>query len=92
MTVQGVDMWWRYIPWPSYLLKAMIRKKVKPEDLGPDEAHRKSIFHRLSLLCVFLTWSGFGIAAYLFMQPRKDPKSLNLQRGSYVLDTGTQVT
>jgi len=58
------SIWWRYIPWPSYLLKALIRKRVKPEQLGPTEAHRKSIFHRLSLLYAFLTWTGLGVLLY----------------------------
>jgi hypothetical protein len=71
--VQGIDQWWRYIPWPSYLLKAIIRKRIKPEDLGPDEAHRRSLFHRLSYLYVFLTWSALGLGIYWMTLPKKKP-------------------
>lgn len=69
----GVDQWWRFIPWPSYLIKAMIRKRIKPEDLGPNEAHRKSIFHRLSILYVLLTWSALGLVFYWLSKPKKEP-------------------
>lgn len=68
----GVEQAWRFIPWPSYLLKAMIRKRISPEKLGPTEAHRKSIFHRLSIVYVLLSWSAVGIGLYLLFLPRKE--------------------
>jgi len=69
----GIDMWWRYIPWPSYLIKAIIRKKMNPEKLGPTEAHRKSAFHRLSILYGLLTWSALGFGVIWLCQPRVEP-------------------
>jgi len=69
----GIEQAWRYFPWPSYLIKAIIRKRIKPEDLGPSEAHRRTIFHKLSLLYVLLAWSGLGVAMYIFSLPRKEP-------------------
>ena len=51
----------------------MIRKRIKPEDLGPNEAHRKSIFHRLSILYVLLTWSALGLVFYWLSKPKKEP-------------------
>jgi len=61
----GIDQMWRYVPWPSLLLKAIVRKKMKPETLGPTEAHRRSAFHRLSLAYVALTWTCVGIGFYV---------------------------
>ena len=52
---------WTYLPWPSYWLKAYIRKKYKPEDFGPDEQYRRSMFHKLSYLYVLLAWTGLGV-------------------------------
>jgi len=66
----GIDTAWRYFPWPSYFLKAVIRKKMNPEKLGPTEAHRKSTFHRISILYIALAWTGVGVGAYLMFQPR----------------------
>jgi len=66
----GIDTWWRYLPWPSYLIKALIRRKIKPEKLGPDEEYRKSIFHRLSLFYAFITWVGMGVAIYWMIRVR----------------------
>jgi len=66
----GIDTWWRYLPWPSYLIKALIRKKMNPEKLGPDEEYRKSIFHRLSVFYAFVTWFGLGLAVYWMVKVR----------------------
>ena len=61
-----------YIPWPSYLIKAMIRRRYKKEDLGPTEEYRKSLFHRISILYAVLTWTGMGIALYIYLQPKTE--------------------
>jgi len=61
---------WAYLPWPSYFIKAIIRRRMKPEVLGPDEAHRKSIFHRLSLLYVLLAWTGAGVGIWVMSRPK----------------------
>ena len=43
---------------------------MNPEKLGPTEAHRKTTFHRISLLYIALAWTGVGVGAYLMFQPR----------------------
>jgi len=61
---------WAYLPWPSYFIKALIRRRIKPETLGPTEAHRKSTFHRLSIFYVFVTWTACGVAGWMWIQPK----------------------
>ena len=66
---------WTYIPWPSYFLKAYIRKKYKPEDFGPDEEYRRSIFHRLSYAYVIIAWTTLGVALFAFYKESPDPNN-----------------
>ena len=64
---------WTYFPWPSYWLKAFIRKKYKPEDFGPDEQYRRSMFHRLSYIHVIAAWTGVGVGILLLYKEGQDP-------------------
>ena len=57
-----------YFPWPSYLIKALIRKKFKPEDFGPDEEYRRSMFHRLSYVYALTVWTSIGCLVYVYYQ------------------------
>ena len=66
---------WTYLPWPSYFLKAFIRKKYKPEDFGPDEQYRRSMFHRLSYVYVVLAWTALGVGLIaLYKESPADPE------------------
>lgn len=64
---------WTYLPWPTYWLKAFIRKKYKPEDFGPDEQYRRSMFHRLSYVYVFVAWSALGMGVMAMYKESPDP-------------------
>ena len=67
-------------------MKAFIRKRMNPEKLGPDEAHRKSIFHRLSLFYAFTTWVGLGLAVYWLVKVRpKDMATLEDMKEKNIL-------
>ena len=58
---------WTYMPWPSYFVKAFIRKRFKPETFGPTEEYRQSLFHKISLLYAFTAWTALGVGLYLFV-------------------------
>ena len=67
-----------YIPWPSQLLKAIVRRFVKKEKLG-DDKFQYTLFHRLSnMIYIFLVYSIVGwvtsVADPVFMgHPDPDP-------------------
>ena len=67
-----------YIPWPSQLLKAIVRRFVKKEKLG-DDKFQYTLFHRLSnMIYIFLVYSIVGwvtsVADPVFMgHPDSDP-------------------
>ena len=62
---------WTYFPWPSFLLKAWIRKRFAPERFGPTEEYRRSMFHRLSVAYAIIAWSGLGIGVFLLFSPKE---------------------
>merc|ERR1719495_2324954 len=64
-----------YLPWPSQFLRAVIRKRTHPDMFGKDKDHRQTIFHRLSVAYVFLTWTALGGALYYFYN--KEPEKNN---------------
>ena len=62
---------WTYFPWPSYLLKAWIRKRYTPDKFGPSEEYHRSMFHRLSVAYAVIAWSGLGVGLFLLFSPKE---------------------
>ena len=67
---------WTYFPWPSYLLKAWIRRRYTPEKFGPSEEYHRSMFHRLSVVYAVTAWSALGVGIYLLFS-HKESKDTN---------------
>ena len=68
---------WTYFPWPSYLLKAWIRRRYNPEKFGPTEEYRRSIFHRLSIVYAVVAWSSLGVAGFLLFSKKESIETKN---------------
>lgn len=54
---------WSKWPWPSLVVQSMWRHFV-PKPMDADSQYRRSMFHRLSLVYVFVSWAGLTFVAY----------------------------
>ena len=63
---------WTYFPWPSFFLKAWIRKRFRPETFGPTQEYRQSMFHRMSFVYALSAWTAVGCGIYLMMNEDKE--------------------
>jgi len=70
-----------YIPWPSHLLKALIRKYTKKETFGSSK-FQFSFFHRISLVYFILAWSALGLVFYGYSKQKEAAGGIAAEYGT----------
>jgi len=84
-TFLGVNKWYWLQLMPGTLIRNLIeawmRRRWKKNRFSTlEEKERQNIFHRLSVLYAFLTWTGVGLAVAYWMKPKTEEEKEQMRR------------